>query len=114
LHCKILLFDHDIYLRCSAISTVLIICRVNTLYKTKEIMMLSFLKKFFANRPTVSPCPEAPYKVETPATAPGVVPMSTQYAETDTPKKKPAVKRAAGAKKPAVKAKTARNKKTAQ
>jgi acetyl-CoA acetyltransferase len=38
--------------------------------------MLSFLKKFFGAKPTVSPCPEVPYKVETPApvaeTAPAV------------------------------------------
>lgn len=26
--------------------------------------MLSFLKRFFGAKPTVSPCPEAPYKVE--------------------------------------------------
>jgi hypothetical protein len=76
--------------------------------------MLSFLKKFFGTKPTVSPCPDVPYKVETPPTTVGTVPMSTQYAESATaPKKKPAVRRPAGAKKPAVQAKTARTKKQA-
>jgi hypothetical protein len=76
--------------------------------------MLSFLKKFFGSKPTVSPCPDAPYKVETPQTTVGTVPMSTQYAESATaPKKKPAAKRPAGEKKPAVRAKTARTKKQA-
>lgn len=75
--------------------------------------MLAFLKKFFGSKPTVSPCPEAPYKVETPSTTVGTVPMTTQYAGADTPKKKPTAKRVAGEKKPAVKAKTARNKKQA-
>jgi len=28
--------------------------------------MINFFKKLFGTRPTVSPCPEAPYKVETP------------------------------------------------
>ena len=28
--------------------------------------MINFFKKLFGKRPTVSPCPEAPYKVETP------------------------------------------------
>ena len=75
--------------------------------------MLSFLKKFFGAKPTVSPCPDVPYKVETPTTV-GTVPMSTQYAESTTaPKKKPAAKRPAGEKKPAVRAKTARTKKQA-
>lgn len=74
--------------------------------------MLTFLKKFFAKRPTVNPCPEAPYKVETPQTTVGTVPMSTQYAEpAAAPKKKPAARKPAGEKKPAVKAKTARTKK---
>jgi hypothetical protein len=76
--------------------------------------MLSFLKKFFGAKPTVSPCPDAPYKVETPQTTVGTVPMSTQYAESATaPKKKPAAKRPAGEKKPAVRVKTARTKKQA-
>jgi hypothetical protein len=76
--------------------------------------MLTFLKKFFSKRPTVSPCPEAPYKVETPQTTVGTVPMSTQYAESPVvmAKKKPAAKKPAGDKKPAVRAKTARTKKT--
>lgn len=75
--------------------------------------MLTFLKKFFGKRPTVSPCPEAPYKVETPATIVAAVPMTTQYAEpaAEAPKKKPAARKPAGEKKPAVKAKTARTKK---
>jgi hypothetical protein len=76
--------------------------------------MLSFLKKFFGTKPTVSPCPDVPYKVETPPTTVGTVPMSTQYAESTTaPKKKPADKRPDGEKKPAVRAKTARTKKQA-
>jgi hypothetical protein len=75
--------------------------------------MLSFLKKFFGAKPTAS-TPEVPYKVETPPTTVGTVPMSTQYAESATaPKKKPAARRPAGAKKPAVQAKTARTKKQA-
>jgi len=73
--------------------------------------MLAFLKKFFGSRPTVSHYPEAPYKVETPQTAPGVVPMSTPYAEAAAPKKKPSAKRPAGEKKPAVRAKAVRAKK---
>jgi hypothetical protein len=89
----------------------LIICCVNTLYKTKETAMLAFLKKFFGSKPTVSPCPEAPYKVETPQTTPGVIPMSTQYAEAAAPKKKPVARRPAGEKKPAVRAKAVRTKK---
>lgn len=75
--------------------------------------MLAFLKKFFGSKPTVSPCPEAPYKVEQPQTQPGAVPMSTQYSEAPAPKKKTAAKKPVGDKKPAVKAKTARNKKQA-
>jgi hypothetical protein len=74
--------------------------------------MLSFLKKFFGSKPTVSPCPEVPYKVETPQTTVGTVPMTTQYAQPAVePKKKPAARKPAGEKKPAVKAKTARTKK---
>ena len=60
--------------------------------------MLAFLKKFFGSKPTVSPCPEAPYKVEAPQTTPGVIPMSTQYTEAAAPKKKPAAKKPAGEK----------------
>jgi hypothetical protein len=77
--------------------------------------MLSFIKKFFGSKPTVSPCPEAPYKVETPQTTVGAVPMSTQYqtAPETAAKKKPAAKKPAGEMKPAVKAKTVRAKKKA-
>jgi hypothetical protein len=83
--------------------------------------MLTFLKKFFGKRPTVSPCPEAPYKIENPVAIPettvAAVPMTTQYvqapAEETKPaaKKKPAARKPAGEKKPAVRAKTARTKK---
>lgn len=74
--------------------------------------MLSFIKKFFGSR--TAPEPVAPYKVETPQTTVGTVPMTTQYVEPAVeakPKKKPAAKKPAGEKKPAVKAKTARTKK---
>lgn len=75
--------------------------------------MLSFIKKFFGSR--TAPEPVAPYKVETPQTTVGTVPMSTQYVEPvpaeAKPKKKPAAKKPAGEKKPAVRAKTARTKK---
>ncbi len=80
--------------------------------------MLRFLKSFFGAKPTVSPCPEVPYKVEAPQTTVGTVPMSTQYVDghgdvqTVMAKKKPAAKKPAGDKKPAVRAKTARTKKT--
>jgi hypothetical protein len=74
--------------------------------------MLSFLKKFFGTKPTVSPCPEAPYKVEKPETTVAAVPMSTQYVQpAEESKQKPAARKPAGQKKPAVKAKTARTKK---
>jgi len=74
--------------------------------------MLSFLKKFFGSKPTVSPCPEVPYKVEAPT------PVSTQATqaavESIAPaKKKPAAKKPAGEKKPAVRAKSTRAKKQA-
>ena len=76
--------------------------------------MLGFLKKFFGSKPTVSPCPDAPYKVETPQTTVGTVPMSTQYAEKATEAVvKSVTKKPAGAKKPAVRAKTTRAKKQA-
>ena len=76
--------------------------------------MLSFLKKFFGTKPTVSPCPDAPYKVETPPTTVGTVPMSTQYTNNATEAVvKSIAKKPAGAKKPAVRAKTARTKKQA-
>jgi hypothetical protein len=75
--------------------------------------MLGFIKKLFGSKPVESTA-EVPYKVETPPTTVGTVPMSTQYVEPATaPKKKPAAKRPAGAKKPAVRAKTARTKKPA-
>ena len=78
--------------------------------------MLRFLKSFFGSKPTVSPCPEAPYKVETPQTTVGTVPMSTQYSAPavepeSAPKKKPAARKPAGSTKPAVRAKTTRAKK---
>jgi hypothetical protein len=74
--------------------------------------MLSFLKKFFGSKPTVSPCPEVPYKVEAPTP---VAKQATQAAvESIAPaKKKPAAKKPAGEKKPAVRAKTTRAKKQA-
>jgi hypothetical protein len=76
--------------------------------------MLELLKKLFGAKPAVADS-EVPYKVETPPTIVGTVPMSTQYAESaaETPKKKPAARKPAGAKKPAVQAKTARTKKQA-
>jgi hypothetical protein len=79
--------------------------------------MLSFIKKFFGSKPTVSPCPDVPYKVEAPQTTVGTVPMSTQYVDGHgdvhevAPKKKPAARKPAGEKKPAVRAKTTRAKK---
>jgi len=74
--------------------------------------MLSFIKKFFGSKPTVSASPEVPYKVEAPQTTVGTVPMSTQYSAPEiAPKKKPASKKPAGEKKPAVRAKTTRAKK---
>ena len=75
--------------------------------------MLAFLKKFFGSKPTVSSCPEAPYKVEAPQTTVGTVPMSTPYIQAETPEKKPAAKKPAGEKKPAVRAKAVRAKKPA-
>jgi hypothetical protein len=78
--------------------------------------MLSFIKKFFGSKPTVTPAPEVPYKVEAPQTTVGTVPMSTQYSAPAVepeiaPKKKPASKKPAGEKTPAVRAKTTRAKK---
>jgi len=73
--------------------------------------MLSFIKKFFGSKPTVSANPEVPYKVEAPQTTVGTVPMSTQYVEPAAPKKKPAARKPAGSTKPAVQAKTTRAKK---
>jgi hypothetical protein len=75
--------------------------------------MLGLLKKLFGANPAVSES-NAPYKVETPQTTVGTVPMSTQYAEKATEAVvKSVAKKPAGAKKPAVKAKTVRAKKQA-
>lgn len=78
--------------------------------------MLDLLKKLFGSSKKQDAAEVAPYKVETPSTTVGTVPLTTQYAEpvvepTAEPKKKPAAKKPAGEKKPAVKAKTARTKK---
>jgi hypothetical protein len=74
--------------------------------------MLGFLKKFFGSKSTEST--QVPYKVEAPQTTVGTVPMSTQYAEKATEAVvKSVAKKPAGAKKPAVRAKTARTKKQA-
>jgi hypothetical protein len=59
--------------------------------------MLSFLKRFFGAKPTVSPCPEAPYKVEASSQFP--------FPKAVKEEKKPAVKKPA-AKKPAAPKKT--------
>ena len=61
--------------------------------------MLSFIKKFFGAKPTVNPCSDAPYKVETSVAE---APKVEQF-----PFPAPAEKKTAD-KKPAVKAKTAR------
>jgi hypothetical protein len=75
--------------------------------------MLSFLKKFFGAKSTSSAL-EVPYKVETPPTTVGTVPMSTQYTNKATEAVvKSIAKKPAGTKKPAVRAKTARAKKQA-
>lgn len=79
--------------------------------------MLDLLKKLFGAKPTVNPCADAPYKIETPPTTVAAVPPTTQFVDGHgdvqevAPKKKPAARKPAGAKKPAVKAKTARTKK---
>jgi hypothetical protein len=77
--------------------------------------MLELLRKLFASKPTVNPCPEAPYKVEAPATSVGTVPMTTQYAEpvAETVKKKPAARKPAGEKKAPAKPRAPRTKKKA-
>lgn len=81
--------------------------------------MLDLLKKLFSSKPTVNPCADAPYKIETPETTVGTVPVSTQYVDGHgdvqqvAAKKKPAARKPAGQKKPAVRAKTARTKKSA-
>ena len=83
--------------------------------------MLGFLKKLFGTKPTVNPCAEAPYKVETPAATPSSTtnPQSdwpfpksvSENVSEEKPKKKPAAKKPAGEKKPAVKAKSVKAKK---
>jgi hypothetical protein len=60
--------------------------------------MLSFIKKFFGAKPTVSPCSDVPYKVEKPESKVAEFPFPTaKPAET---KKKPAVKKPAAKTKP--------------
>lgn len=65
--------------------------------------MLGLLKKLFGSKPTVNPCPEAPYKVETPVvTEPSPTPVTEKaseamvqsVAETKPAKKAPAKKAA--------------------
>jgi hypothetical protein len=51
--------------------------------------MLSFLKKFFGAKPSVSPCPEAPYKVE----EPGQFPFPKTAQEPKSAAKKSATKK---------------------
>jgi hypothetical protein len=78
--------------------------------------MLMFLKKFFGERPTVSPCPEAPYKIENPVVIPettvAAVPLTTQHVQSPSEeakaavKKKPAARKPAGKKKPTARART--------
>jgi hypothetical protein len=58
--------------------------------------MLSFIKKFFGAKPTVNPCSDVPYKVET--DKPAEFPFPT--AKPAEAKKKPVVKKPV-AKKPA-------------
>ena len=57
--------------------------------------MFGFLKKLFGTKPTVSPCPEAPYKIETPAP---VKQAETPKVKSD--QKKPAAPKQSGNKKP--------------
>ena len=64
--------------------------------------MLSFIKKFFGAKPTVNPCSDAPYKVESP------VAEAPKVEQFPFPAPAPAEKKTAD-KKPAAKAKTARN-----
>lgn len=65
--------------------------------------MLSFLKKFFGAKPTVNPCSDVPYKVETPAAKPAEFPFPS--VAPVKAEKKPAVKKPS-AKKPARTSKT--------
>jgi hypothetical protein len=67
----------------------------------RRINMLSFLKRFFGAKPTVSPCPEVPYKVEAPSQFP--------FPKTVKEEKKPVAKKPA-AKKPAAKKTTKKQK----
>lgn len=69
--------------------------------------MLGFFKKIFGTKPTVNPCPDVPYKVETPAVsgtaekATEAVVASIAPTPTEAPKAKaPKAKKPAGAKKP--------------
>ena len=60
--------------------------------------MLSFIKKFFGAKPTVNPCLDTPYKVETPVAKVAEFPFpSVNPARTE---KKPAVKKPAAKTKP--------------
>jgi hypothetical protein len=70
--------------------------------------MLSFIKKFFGAKPTVNPCSDVPYKVETPAA------KVTEFPFPSTPAKeaKPKAEKKTADKKPAAKAKPARKPKT--
>jgi hypothetical protein len=58
--------------------------------------MLSFIKKFFGAKPTVNPCSDVPYKVETPAAKVTEFPFPSTKpvkAEKKTADKKPAAKK---------------------
>ncbi len=66
----------------------------------RRFNMLSFLKRFFGAKPAVSPCPEAPYKVE----ASEHFPFPKTVKEEKKPAaKKPAAKKPAAPKKPRAK-----------
>ena len=56
--------------------------------------MLSFLKKFFGTKAAVSPCPEAPYKVEKPSQFPFPKTEGKPAKAKKPAAKKPAAKRA--------------------
>ena len=62
--------------------------------------MLSFLKRFFGAKPTVSPCPEVPYKVETPSQFPF---PKTEQKPAKKSVKKPAAKKTGAPRKPRAK-----------
>lgn len=81
-------------------------------------MIISLIKKIFGSAQPAKES-QAPYKIETPpetAKTDWPFPVGTAQEEAkpavEQPKKKPAAKKATGSKKPAVKAKTARSKKT--